>query len=308
MSDKYNRFFAGHVIAQTAPICPVTLASELAIEALFSLHPGWKAAHLSPVLRDLVTHSPICANPSRVVYIDFEALDDSQRHLGMEMFSVHATANNDVQTYVEARLHFRAPTDADFIREFARLERLVRHDRCQALLALGQDNGRDGIDVLRGRNVYRAFKDVVDYPELYRGVWSIVGHGNESVGVVHKRHQGQTLSDSFSQIGGMWVNLMTELSAGEMYIATGCEASMRSPKEQTATNRKENGPGLWHVFAQHSRKSDKEYVTDIFVFDARDGTMTEAMLGVQYARVARESMSKMLMRLTKDKSALRATI
>ncbi|KAI0009527.1 hypothetical protein F4779DRAFT_368622 [Xylariaceae sp. FL0662B] len=313
LSDKYNRFFAGHVIAQTAPICPATLASDMAIEALFSLHPEWKAADLSPVLRDLVNHSPICADPSRAVYIDFKALDDSQKQWAMKMFSINATANNDVQTHVEAQLHFRATTDVDFIQEFARLERLVRHDRCQALLALGQDDERDDIDVLRGRNVYRAFRDVVDYAELYRGVRSVVGRGNESAGVVHKRHQGQTwldtpLSDSFSQIGGMWVNLMTELSAGEMYIATGCEASMRSPKVQTATDGKDNGPGLWHVFAQHSRKSDKEYVTDIFVFDARDGTMTEAILGIQYTRVARESMRKMLTRLTKDKSVLRAII
>ncbi|KAI4871010.1 hypothetical protein F4820DRAFT_985 [Hypoxylon rubiginosum] len=312
LSDKYNYFFAGHVIAQTAPICPATLESDMAIEALFSLFPEWKAAGMSPVLHDLVNHSPLCANPSRAVYIDFEALDDSQRQWGMKMFSANAAANNDVQTHVEARLHFRAPTDADFLQEFERFERLVPHSRCQALLALGLDDERDDVDVLRGRNVYRAFKDVVDYPELYRGVRTVVGRGNESAGVVHKRHQGRTwldvpLSDSCSQIGGMWVNLMTELSPGEMYIATGCEVSMRSPKVRTATDGRENGPSVWHVFAQHLRKSDKEYTTDVFVFDAADGKMTDAMLGVQYARVAKESMSKMLTRLTKDESVLRVT-
>ncbi|XXG95999.1 hypothetical protein Hte_002276 [Hypoxylon texense] len=313
LSQKYNHFFAGHVIAQTAPICPATLESDMAIEALFSLFPEWKVAGLSPVLRDLVNHSPICANPSRAVYIDFEALEDSQRQWGMKMFSVNATTNKDVQMHVEARLHFRVPTDVDFVQDFERFERLIPHSRCQDLLALGLDDEHDDVDVLRGRNVYRAFKDVVDYPELYRGVRSVVGRGNQSAGIVHKRHQGQTwldvpLSDSCSQIGGMWVNLMTELPPGEMYIATGCEVSMRSPKVRTATDGKENGPGVWHVLAQHSRKSDKEYTTDVFVFDAADGTMTDIMLGVQYARVAKESMSKMLTRLTKDESVLRATI
>ncbi|KAI0165341.1 hypothetical protein GGR52DRAFT_558385 [Hypoxylon sp. FL1284] len=312
-SDEYNRFFAGHVIAQTAPICPATLVSDMAIEALFSLHPEWKAAGFSPVLRNLVSHSPICANPSRGVYMDFEALDDSQKQWGMSTFSVNATANDDVQTHVEARLQFRTPTDADFIQEFARLERLVSHRRCLALLALGQDGEQDDIDVLRGRNVYRALGDVVDYPELYRGVRSVVGRGNESAGIVHKRHQGQTwldvpLSDSFSQIGGMFVNLMTELSVGEMYIATGCEALIRSPKAQNIIDGKENGPSLYQVFAQHSKTSDKEYLTDVFVFDASSGTMTEAMLGIQYTRVAKESMRKLLTRLTKDTSMLRTTI
>jgi hypothetical protein len=181
-------------------------------------------------------------------------------------------------------------------------------------LKYGLDDAQDDhvIDVLRGRNVYRAFKDVVDYPELYRGVKAIVGRGNETAGIIGKRHQAETwldvpLSDSFSQVGGMWVNLMTETPPGEMYIATGYEVSMRSPKVQTATNEKEQGPSLWHVFAQHYPKSDKEHTTDVFVFDASDGTMHEAMLGIHYARVAKESMSQMLTRLTADQSVRRET-
>ncbi|KAJ2989319.1 hypothetical protein NUW58_g3530 [Xylaria curta] len=85
-----------------------------------------------------------------------------------------------------------------------------------------------------------------------------------------------------------------------MYIATGAQKSMRSPMVKTMTEGVENGPGLWHVFAQHHRKSDREFITDVFVFDAATGTMHEAMLGIQYARVSKESMSKMLTRLTTD--------
>ncbi|KAI8622916.1 hypothetical protein F5Y19DRAFT_483302 [Xylariaceae sp. FL1651] len=312
-SAKYNHFFAGHVIAQTAPICPATLQSDMAIEALYSLFPEWKTTQLSPVLHSLVNHSPVGADPSRAVYIDFEALDDSQKRWGMKIISVNAAIKRDIQTHVETQPYFRAPTDEGFIREFEQFERLVPYSRCQALLEMELDDERDDIDVLRGKNVYRAFKDVVDYPELYRGVRSIVGCGNESAGIVYKRHQGLTwldvpLSDSFSQIGGLWVNLMTDLPAGDMYIATGCEKSMRSPKVRTATDGEENGPSLWHVFAQHSRRSDKEYTTDVFVFDAGSGMMTEVMLGIQYMRVTKESMSKMLTRLTKDKTVLRATM
>ena len=310
-SDKYQHFFSGHIIAQTAPICPATLESDMAIEALFSLHPEWKTASFSPTLRDLVNHSPICADPSRTVYIDFEATDKSKEKYSMKISSVDA-ANQIVQVHVEARLHFRSPEDPGFIQEFAQYERLVRHERCQALLRLSPDDDRDDIDVLRGANVYRAFKDIVDYPPLYRGVRSIVGCGNESAGVVSKRHQGQTwldvpLSDSFSQVGGMWVNLMTDTPSGEMYIAAGAEKSMRSPTVQTAIGGRENGPGLWHVLAQHTRKSDKEFTTDVFVFEAATGTMCEAMLGIQYGRVAKDSMSKMLRRLTTDESVLKIT-
>ncbi|KAI1087105.1 hypothetical protein F5B19DRAFT_476760 [Rostrohypoxylon terebratum] len=309
-SDKYQHFFSGHIIAQTAPICPATLESDLAIEALFSLHPEWKAAGFSPVVRDLINHSPICSNPSRAVYIDFDALDESAELWNMKFLSINAAANNDHQLHVEARLHFRSPTNPSYIQEFAQYERLVSHKRCQALLELGLDDDHDDVDVLRGRNVYRAFKSIVDYPELYRGVRSVVGRGDQSAGIVRMRHQGNTwldvpLSDSCSQVGGMWVNLMTDIPPGEMYIATGCEASMRSPAVKTITDGQEHGPGLWHVFAQHSRKSDKEYTTDVFVFDAATGIMHEAMLGIQYARVAKDSMRKMLTRLTKDERVLK---
>jgi hypothetical protein len=49
---------------------------------------------------------------------------------------------------------------------------------------------------------------IVDYPEVYRGVRFVVGHGNESVGVVKKRHQKENqlnaaFSDSFNQIDGI---------------------------------------------------------------------------------------------------------
>ncbi|MCJ1472277.1 hypothetical protein MMC13_000924 [Lambiella insularis] len=295
-SDKYQHFFSGHIIAQTAPICPATLESDMAIEALFSLYPEWKTAGFSPVLRDLVNHSPICADPSRTVYIDFDASDKSKEQYGMKMSSVNA-ANKNLQIHVEAQLHFRSPADPAFIR---------------ALLSLSLGDEQDDIDVLRGPNVYRALKDIVDYPPLYRGVRSIVGRDNESAGIVSKRHQGQTwldvpLSDSFSQVGGMWVNLMTDTPPGEMYIATGAEVSMRSPRVQTAIEGRENGPSLWHVLAQHTRKSDKEFMTDVLVFDAATGTVCEAMLGIQYGRVAKESISKMLRRLTTDESVLKIT-
>ena len=231
--------------------------------------------------------------------------------MAWKMSSVNA-GNRNIQVHVEARLHFRSPADPAFIQEFTQYERLVRHARCQALLRLSLrvDDEQDDIDVLRGPNVYRAFKDIVDYPPLYRGVRSIVGRGNESAIVVSKRHQGQTwldvpLSDSFSQVGGIWVNVMTGTPPGEMYIATGAEVSMRSPRVQSAIEGRENGPSLWHVLAQHTRKSDKEFTTDVFVFDAATWTMYEAMLGIQYGRVAKEFMSKMLRRLTTDESVLK---
>ncbi|KAI1134063.1 hypothetical protein F5Y05DRAFT_417605 [Hypoxylon sp. FL0543] len=305
-SDKYKAFVSGHLIVQTAPICPATLEVDMAIEALYSLHHEWKEAGLVPVVHDMVNHAPICVNDSRLVWLDFEALNDDQTLWGWEISSVNGAAGDDPQKHVEAQFRIRSPSEAAYQAEFGRMERLVSHSRCTAMLALNLND--DGVEILQGRNVYRVFGEVVDYGELYRGVIAVVGRGDECAGLVHKRHGGETwldvlLSDCFSQVGGIWVNCMADCSPNDMYIAVGCEISMRSPR--AVAKEGQDAPDNWHVFARHTRQSDKLYMTDVFVFDAASGMLAEVMLGIQYARVAKASMSRMLTRLTTDESVLR---
>jgi len=305
-SDKYKSFVSGHLIAQTAPICPATLEVDMAIESLFSLHPDWKANGLLPVVHNMVNHAPICVDPSRAVFLDFDAQDDNRTLWDWKIVSVNAAAGNDKQTHVEAQLRVRSPSEGSYQSEFARFERLVSHSRCVSMLGLDLDD--DDVDILQGRNVYRAFGEIVDYGEQYRGVKTVVGRGDECAGRVHKRHSGETwldvlLSDCFSQVGGIWVNCMTDRSPNDMYIATGCEMSMRSPR--MVEKKGQEGSDVWHVFARHTRQSEKLYMTDVFVFDPASGMLTEVMLGIQYARVAKASMSKMLTRLTTVESVIK---
>ena len=308
-SDKYKNFVQSHVIAQTAPICPGTVECDIVIEALFSLHPDWKTKGMQPVVRDMVNHTPICVDPSRVFYVELSALDKEMMKWGVHVFSVEKDAADErPQTHVEARVLMRSSTEAAYVQEFAHFERLVSHARCQELLNLSMDE--DGVEVLQGRQVYRAFSPIVDYGDIYRGVRYVVGRGGECAGRVQldRRHRRDEtwldvpLSDSFSQVGGLWVNAMTDVPPEEMYIATGCELSMRSPKH-TTVGRAETD--VWHVYARHLPQGDKAFMTDLFVFDAKTGLLVEVMLGVQYGRVAKASMSRMLARMTKDESVLR---
>ncbi|ROW11935.1 hypothetical protein VPNG_05279 [Cytospora leucostoma] len=303
-SNKYKCFMSGHLIVQTAPICPATLEVDMAIEALFSLHPDWKVSNMQPVVLGMLNHAPLCVDPSRTVWLDFEAIDD-ELVWAWKVTSV-ADASDQPQTHVEARLHIHSPTDVAYQAAFDRFERAVSHERCLNLLRLGLENGDK--DVLSGRNVYRAFSEIVDYPDVYRGVKTVVGHRGETAGRVVKKHSGETwldvpLSDSFSQVAGIWVNCMTDRNPNDMYIATGCESTMRSPR--MAGRDHGDWPDTWHVFARHTRQSEKLYTSDVFVFDSLTGMLTEVMLGIQYARVSKASMSKILTRLTADESMLK---
>lgn len=318
-SDKYRSYISGHLIAQTAPICPATLEVDMAIEALFNLHPELVLSGLQPVVLDMVNHSPICVDPSRSVWLEFEAqLESTEEAPRLWTWKIISTSDpngaENNQVHVEAKLHFRSPDEASYVAEFARLERLVSHDACTAILHL--DGSTDEVEILQGRNIYRTFAEIVDYGELYRGVKRVVGRGHECAGRVCMKATRETwldvpLSDSFSQVAGLWVNCMTDRAPGDMFIATGCEISMRSPHlaRQLLQNKEEpeDGTDVWHVFARHHPQTDKKlYTTDVFVFDARNGKLAEVMLGIQYARVAKTSMSKILARLTTDKSVLLA--
>nr|AMJ52084.1 lijE [Ascomycota sp. F53] len=302
-SDKYKSYISGHLIAQTAPICPATLQVDMAIEALFSLHPEWTASAKQPVVLDMSNHSPLCVDPTRSVWLEYEALEDSDGLWGWKIFSTSSSGSSD--THVEAKLHIRSPDDPTYQSEFGRFERLVTHAQCASVLAMTDD---DDVDILQGRNVYRAFAEVVDYGELYRGVRRVVGRTGECAGRVQMKKSGETwldvpLSDSFSQVGGLYINCMTDRPANDMFIATGCEMSMRSPR--MAKLDKNEFPENWHVLARHHRQAEKVYTSDVFVFDAATGLLTEVMIGITFARVAKASMSKMLTRLTNDDSVLK---
>nr|ALQ32833.1 putative polyketide synthase [Fusarium dlaminii] len=309
-SDKYNSFISGHLIAQTAPICPATLMVDMAIEALFSINSQWRENGFLPVIHHMVNHSPLCVDSSLTTYLKFEPLGDQGTHWKWRIYSHGSQSDgNHAETHVEAEMHIRYPVDRSYQSEFSRFDRLVSHTNCTKMLQLGLGGHQDDrVDVLTGRNIYRTFSDVVDYGDLYRGVRAMVGTSTECTGHVVKKTSGNTwldvpLSDSFSQVGGIWVNCMTDCDPADMFIATGCELSMRSPfVEQDSDHMQES----WHVFGRHTRQSEKLWISDLFVFNASTGLLREVMLGIQYARVAKASMRRMLTRLTTDSSALKS--
>ena len=299
-SDQYTKFVSGHLIAHTAPICPTTLQMSMAIEALFSLHTEWGRSAMQPVMCDLVNYSPLCMDPTCDTWLDFEPLNDSQDLWSWKITSVPINGREGTQTHAQARLRICSSDDVLYNTEFARFERLVNHEQCTALLNPKPD---DDLDILQGRNLYRAFAEVVDYPKAYQGIRRAVGLANRCASRVSMKHLGEswmdvTLSDSFSQLGGLWTNCMTDRSPTDIYIATGCEMVMRNPR--MAKQSKDEWPHEWHVLAQNHVQSERVYTTDIFVFNSKNGMLAEVMLGIQYARVAKVSMCKILRRLTTD--------
>lgn len=293
MIKKYEEFVSGHLIAQTAPICPATLEVDMAIEALFSLRPDFASSNLQPQIHRVHNQAPICVDPSRAVWLDLEAVDANFHTWDWNLVST-SLKDSATTLHVSGRITLHSTDDPQVQADFHKYVRLVGHQRCLHIL-----NSPDADDIIQGRNIYKTFAEIVDYGEMYRGLQKLVGKGNESAGRVFKQYTGETwldthLSDCFSQVGGIWVNCMTDRASTDMFIANGFEHWIRSPK----LGNRDTRPSVWDVFAYHYHESDKAYVTDIFIFDSASGALMEVIIGINYAKVSKSSMSRILSRLT----------
>lgn len=303
MIKEYEELVSGHVIAQTAPICPATVEIDMTIEALLSLRPDFEAANLQPEIHNVSNQAPLCIDPTRAVWLNVQAVSENFRTWNWEITSKVSSTT----LHVKGQIIFRSIEDRKLNAEFARYERLLGHQRCLDLL-----NCSDPDDTIQGRNMYRVFAEIVDYAPPYHGLQKLVGKGNTSAGRVVKRHAGRTwldphLSDCFSQVGGFWVNCMTDRAPTDMYIAAGFESWIRAPRS-VALVKDSDRPSTWDVMAFHHKVSDKAYTSDIFIYDALERSLREVVLGVNYARIPKAVMSKTLLRLTAANATIETVV
>ncbi|RYP78383.1 hypothetical protein DL771_000568 [Monosporascus sp. 5C6A] len=293
----YEEFVAGHIIAQTAPICPSIVQLDMVIDALRSIRPDLAASRLEPQVHLVENQSPLCINPARQVCIETEEEPaNPSRSWNFRIFSTEGPGDAGKVMHTTGRVDFCAADDVFLKLEFARLERLVSHQRYVEMMS-----SSDVDEILSHRNIYKIFSEIVEYTDGYRGLRKLVAHGNQSAGqVIRKQHGAGSgvddayLTEAICQVGGIWVNCMTGRAAEDMFIATGIERWIRSPKPRRDGER----PETFHVLATHHRPSDKAFLTDVFVYDAEDGSLVEAILGINFVKVAKSTMRKLLTRLS----------
>ena len=296
MIKKFSDFVIGHLIAQTAPLCPSTLQLDIAIDALMSLYPESQDTGVQPQLQGMDSHAPLSIDP-QFVWLDAEANENDPFIWDWKIVSNTGQEGSPTTLHVSGRLYFRPTNDPQLLNEFEKYERLVNRKRCLRLL-----NSDDVDDVIQGRNIYKTFAEIVDYADVYRGVQRIVGKDNESAARIVKKYNGETwldtgLGDSFCQVAGIFVNSMTDKPDEEMYISNRIEQWIRSPRLSTNSLR----PEVWEGYACHHRLSEKEYISDVFIFDGRNGVLLEVIIGIHYQRVSKAGLGKVLSRLTNVK-------
>jgi acyl transferase domain-containing protein/SAM-dependent methyltransferase/acyl carrier protein len=294
-SEEYQSLVTSHLLANTAGICSGMLQVDLAIGALSSLHPEWVTEGTYATLHETTNHAPICLDPSRVLSIEFE----NQENGFWDWRIIGSSVGAPCILHTTGRLRLRDPKDIAHQTEFRRLGRLIDHERCLALLNTGPRD--DDVEVLQGRSIYRAFSEIVDFGEQYRSLRCLVGRGNESAGRLSRTQQNdawfdQLRGEHISQVGGIWVNCMTDHSPSDIFLGAEIETWMVSPDW---ANR--SLPDQCDVLARHLHHKDTgDYTSDSFVFDPVSGDLIEVLLGVRFTRTPRASFIRALQRLTSD--------
>jgi acyl carrier protein/nucleoside-diphosphate-sugar epimerase/SAM-dependent methyltransferase len=284
-------------------MCPSTLQFGITVDALMSLRPEF-ANSFQPQLHGMTSHNPLCIDSSRHVWLDAQTLDGKSLVWDWKLSSDGGQTGSPSTLHADGRIMFQPVDDPQAQSEFQKYERFVGVQRCRQLL-----DSTDVDEVIQGRNIYRTFSEIVDYrSEIYQGVKKIVGKGPESAGRVVMKHSEDTwfdtgLADSFCQVAGIFVNSMTDRADTDMYISNRIDQWIRSPKLVKSASR----PTTWEVLACHHRPSDKQFISDVFVFDSRDGALLEVILGIRYIRVSKAGLGRMLSRLASGHTNTTAT-
>jgi thioester reductase-like protein/acyl carrier protein/SAM-dependent methyltransferase len=290
-TERFTHLVAGHIMAGAAAVCPGIFQMELVLDALMSLRPEFAELSFRPELQGMHHFHPLVPDNTKRVWIEAKSRDPQRLVWDWRILATNAVSSAS-REHTSGVFSFWDANDSRIQAELEGYERWISSKRCTRLL-----ERRDADDILQGRNVYRAFSQIIDYKEIYRHVNVIVGKDNESAGRVVKNHIRESwldsiLTDCFCQVAGIFVNLMTErsdITKEGIFVCDGIGRWLRSSKM---------GPDVqldhWEIFALHHPVSEKKFLSDVFVFNPHNGSLLEVILGISYQWTTADGIRKAL--------------
>ncbi|KAH7355893.1 putative polyketide synthase [Pyrenochaeta sp. MPI-SDFR-AT-0127] len=282
-TDKLQRLARANVLVDNVAVMPGMLQLQIVLDALKSLRPDLEELGFQPELQGMSHQNYFVADCLEPVYLDTVNIDEAGLVWGWKLSTVGL--EGVPHDYTTGKIIFRSANDPERRERFDYLARLSGRERCVTLLeGIGAD------EVLSNRNIYRAFEQVVNYKAPYRCLKKIVAKECESAGRVVRAYDGEAwidpvLTESFCQVAGIYVNIMTtattELSERGVFICDKIDRWMRNLRVDSSSAL----PEIWEVFAVHHQYSEDQFISDVFAFDPRDGSLVEAILGISHRRV-----------------------
>ncbi|GKT79831.1 polyketide synthase [Colletotrichum tofieldiae] len=310
-SNRFRALVAGHIMCGYA-VVPASAYIEVASRAALTLQGDLQATIWTPTVEDLVMQAPIALGPDQTP----ADITLTMRHLEnpWPSWSFSITVKPDLEndqgpvqghetTTGTVKLHQR--TDSQIARELKRFDSLVGNHRWEQTMSHQDAEG------MHGKHIYRAFSQVVEYSEAFRGIKSIACLGSEAAGTVKifpnsedppdQRLTDTPMVDSFMQFGGFLVNYFNETASPDSLFV--CHR----------VQRVQVGPAFtpdgyeWSVLANMTAVDQGSLSVDVYVSETRSRKIVFTALGMDFTKMSRASFKRIVGGPARDADSLRVT-
>lgn len=296
-SKRFQGLAGGHIVSGHAMV-PASLYIEISTTAALMLQEDLQATTWIPSVNDLAMKLPVGLDQDSDITMVMRRLKDPwpawSFTITLQSQSTSKQKPVGVQETTTGFVHLNKRTDSRIARRLKRFETLTGYHRWEHIMR------HQDAEIMHGRHIYRAFNQVVQYSEAYKGINTIACLENEAACKIRispdaKDQKNQHLAfadtpmvDSFLQIGGFQSNYFNVM------------ASENSVFVCNHIDQVEFGPGFspdahdWLVFSNMITAGEDHISVDAYVFDVRSKNLVFLALGLDFARIPRSSFAQIM--------------
>ncbi|KAF9873883.1 beta-ketoacyl synthase [Colletotrichum karsti] len=302
-SDRFQALITGHVMCGHA-VMPASAYIEIASRAVLLLQEDPNAARWVPIVEDLTMKAPVALvlgqDPPKIT-MTLQSLGTLRPAwsftMKVELSSGNSQLSSEAQDTTTGTVLLHEKNDRRAGQEFGRFDGLIGDHRWEQLM-----NHPDA-EAMHGKHIYRAFNQIVQYSDSFRGIKAIASLGNEAAGQVKittssgdppdQRLTNAPMIDSFMQFGGFLVNYFNEAVSPDDLLV--CHHIQRLQFGPSFSPDSED----WLVFANKSAIDQDNISVDVYVSGAKSRKTVLVALGMEFTRMSRSSLTRLLSGSTK---------
>ncbi|OJJ38079.1 hypothetical protein ASPWEDRAFT_148134 [Aspergillus wentii DTO 134E9] len=292
-NQVYQLCTGGHLVVDHG-LCPAGLYIELILRACSFLFKDQASG--IPQIEGLTMSSPLVLEPSGRVFLQ---MSEIHPQIGSWDFSLFSDGNPEASSptvHSTGRVTISQPNTLSVATRLQSLNRLVSPSRCSDIEASPMSTG------FKGPIVYQTLEKIVHYAEYYHGVQKIFASGDEATGqivlpssrpdVLRSGVCDLVLLDNLTLMAGIHVNCLSDRKTNEVWI---CSSIGEVVIGKEFLEKQHKLPS-WTVYCTRERSSEKSFVCDVLALDPDSGSLTVALISLEFHTVPIKSLARVLER------------
>ena len=287
INTKSRRFLdavTGHAVLRR-PLCPASLYMECAIAAAQSSHGSLDQQTIW--FENCFFESPLSTAANYDVLMTLDHCNESTSWA----FVVQSSTGHDKKS--KKLMHAKGKFG------FSRKQSNISHYQRIVSNRVAELIKNPNLEYIKRDKAYKLFSRVVEYSAIFHGISFIRLAGNEALAGIDILPQSLTADsliaskfdaipmDVFLQVCGFLINCHERCPMDELFLAISVE------NLSTALSCDFQQCLSWTVYTMFTPLSDFKVVGDVFVMK-RDGTLTLSMMGVQFSKIPKATLHRLL--------------